>query len=50
MSSYHFVGVGGSGMSALAQVLAARGNRVSGSDRNYDLGVNLPLFDWLSQM
>jgi len=48
MSSYHFVGVGGSGMSALAQVLAARGNRVSGSDRNYDLGVNLPLFDRLS--
>ena len=48
MYSYHFVGVGGSGMSALAQVLAARGNRVSGSDRNYDLGVNLPLFDWLS--
>ena len=48
MTSYHFVGVGGSGMSALAQVLAARGNRVSGSDRNYDLGVNLPLFDWLA--
>ncbi|MEW5801927.1 MAG: Mur ligase family protein [bacterium] len=48
MSSYHFVGVGGSGMSSLAQVLAARGVRVSGSDRNYDLGINLPLFDWLS--
>ncbi|MCB7130136.1 MAG: hypothetical protein J3T61_11430, partial [Candidatus Brocadiales bacterium] len=31
--SYHFVGLGGSGMSALAQVLRARGHRVSGSDR-----------------
>ncbi|MEW6380762.1 MAG: Mur ligase domain-containing protein [bacterium] len=50
MSSYHFVGVGGSGMSALAQVLIGRGNKVSGSDRSYDLGVNLPLFDWLSSL
>lgn len=28
----HFIGIGGIGMSALAQVLAARGHRVSGSD------------------
>jgi len=30
---YHFVGIGGIGMSAIAQVLLARGFRVSGSDR-----------------
>jgi UDP-N-acetylmuramate--alanine ligase len=29
---YHFVGIGGIGMSAIAQVLLARGFRVSGSD------------------
>ena len=32
----HFVGVGGSGMSALAQYHAARGGRVTGSDRAFD--------------
>ncbi|HOS44048.1 MAG TPA: Mur ligase domain-containing protein, partial [Armatimonadota bacterium] len=31
---YHFVGIGGIGMSALAQVLLARGLRVSGSDQH----------------
>jgi UDP-N-acetylmuramate--alanine ligase len=30
---YHFVGIGGIGMSAIAQVLLARGFRVSGSDK-----------------
>src|SRR3990172_12739120 len=34
--SYHFVGVGGIGMSAIAQVLNEQGHTVSGSDRNYD--------------
>ena len=29
---YHFVGIGGIGMSAIAQILLARGFRVSGSD------------------
>ena len=29
---YHFVGIGGIGMSAIAQILLARGMRVSGSD------------------
>ena len=29
----HFIGIGGSGLSALAQVMLARGWRVSGSDR-----------------
>jgi len=36
----HFAGVGGSGMSALAQFLAMRGERVSGSDRAFDRGLN----------
>ncbi|HEX5322872.1 MAG TPA: UDP-N-acetylmuramate--L-alanine ligase [Capsulimonadaceae bacterium] len=30
--SYHFVGIGGAGMSALARILAAKGERVTGSD------------------
>ena len=34
----HFAGVGGSGMSALAQYLAQRGGRASGSDRGFDQG------------
>ncbi|MBL7077993.1 MAG: UDP-N-acetylmuramate--alanine ligase, partial [Kiritimatiellae bacterium] len=34
----HLVGVGGIGMSALAQVLVARGGRVTGSDRALDRG------------
>ncbi len=34
----HFVGVGGSGMSALAQFCAAKGTPVSGSDRGFDRG------------
>jgi UDP-N-acetylmuramate--alanine ligase len=32
VSSYHFVGVGGIGMSAIARILLARGESVSGSD------------------
>ena len=34
----HFAGVGGSGMSALAQYLVMRGGRSSGSDRGFDRG------------
>jgi UDP-N-acetylmuramate--alanine ligase len=34
----HFVGVGGSGMSALAQFHALAGQRVTGSDRAFDAG------------
>ncbi|MBF0216519.1 MAG: UDP-N-acetylmuramate--L-alanine ligase [Candidatus Omnitrophica bacterium] len=30
--NYHFIGIGGIGMSALAHVLLAKGNRISGSD------------------
>jgi UDP-N-acetylmuramate--alanine ligase len=36
----HFVGVGGSGMSALAQYVAQRGGCASGSDRSFDQGRN----------
>jgi len=38
----HFAGVGGSGMSALAQFVAMRGGRASGSDRSFDRGLNGP--------
>lgn len=31
---YHFVGIGGCGMSALAEMLTQRGHTISGSDRN----------------
>ncbi len=34
----HFAGVAGSGMSALAQFVAMRGGRASGSDRSFDRG------------
>lgn len=47
MKRYHFVGVGGSGMSALALVIRARGNQVSGSDRSYDQGLNQEFFQFL---
>jgi len=36
----HFAGAGGSGMSALAQYVAMRGGRASGSDRSFDQGRN----------
>lgn len=35
---YFFCGVGGSGMMPLAMIVAARGSRVSGSDRSLDQG------------
>lgn len=38
MDRVHLVGIGGVGMSALAQVLLDRGNAVSGSDRLLDSG------------
>ena len=38
MAHYHFVGVAGIGMSALAQLVRAQGDRVTGSDRYFDLG------------
>jgi len=36
---FHFVGIAGSGMSALAQFLARKGAPVSGSDRSFDRGL-----------
>ena len=45
--SYHFVGVGGIGMSAIAQVLREQGHIVSGSDRNYDKQITPYLFSAL---
>ena len=36
--NYFFCGVGGSGMMPLAMIVAARGSRVSGSDRSLDQG------------
>jgi UDP-N-acetylmuramate--alanine ligase len=36
----HFAGAAGSGMSALAQYVAQRGGRASGSDRSFDRGLN----------
>lgn len=38
MANYHFVGVAGIGMSALAQLARARGENVTGSDRFFDRG------------
>jgi UDP-N-acetylmuramate--alanine ligase len=38
MKSYFFVGIGGSGMLPLAQIVRARGHEVAGSDRSLDQG------------
>ncbi|UJS21279.1 MAG: UDP-N-acetylmuramate--L-alanine ligase [Candidatus Brocadia sp.] len=46
--SYHFVGVGGIGMSAIAQVLKAQGHMVSGSDRNFDKHITTDVFSKLA--
>ncbi len=45
---YHFSGVGGSGMAPLALLAASLGATVTGSDRNRDRGVALPVFDHLA--
>jgi len=45
--TYYFVGIGGSGMSSLAQLLRQRGASVRGSDRSYDRRQNLSLFNKL---
>jgi len=38
MKSYFFVGIGGSGMLPLAEIVAAQGHKVAGSDRSLDQG------------
>lgn len=45
--SYHFTGIGGIGMSAIAQVLKEQGHRVSGSDRNFDKRITTGIFSKL---
>ena len=47
MKSFHFIGVGGIGMSALAAGAAACGFRVTGSDRGADQVENQPLMNAL---
>jgi UDP-N-acetylmuramate--alanine ligase len=47
MNSYFFCGIGGSGMSAIAQVLRRRGAQVRGSDRGFDRGQNQATADAL---
>lgn len=46
---YHFSGVGGSGMAPLALLAASLGADVTGSDRNRDRGVALPIFEHLQR-
>lgn len=45
---YFFVGIGGSGMSALADIMRLHGHRVSGSDRGRDMGQGMDKFKVLS--
>lgn len=42
---YFFVGIGGSGMSALADMIRSQGHTVSGSDRGHDHGDSPDKFD-----
>ncbi|HZE20310.1 MAG TPA: Mur ligase domain-containing protein, partial [Candidatus Angelobacter sp.] len=46
---YHFSGVGGSGMAPLSQFVALLGAHVTGSDRNLDRGLSLPVFDAVAE-
>jgi UDP-N-acetylmuramate--alanine ligase len=47
MASYFFVGLGGSGMLPLAEIVKAGGAQVAGSDRAYDQGRTPEKFDAL---
>ncbi|WP_315763650.1 glutamate ligase domain-containing protein [Sphingomonas sp. Y38-1Y] len=47
---YFFVGVGGSGMTPLAMILAGRGARIAGSDRTLDQGRLAPKFQALRDL
>lgn len=49
MKHYHFSGIAGCGMSALAQAAIHCGHHISGSDRYQDLGIKIPALDsfWL---
>ena len=48
-SQYHFVGVAGVGMSAVAQAVGFGGCAVTGSDRHCDQGVPVPVLDKLAK-
>ncbi|MEQ7873149.1 Mur ligase family protein [Sphingomonas sp. ASV193] len=48
--TYHFCGVGGSGMLPLAAIVRASGARVSGSDRALDAGRLAAKFDYLRSL
>lgn len=50
MTHYFFCGIGGSGMSSIAQVLLSKGHSVSGSDRAYDQGHSANKFDTLKNI
>lgn len=47
MANYYFSGIGGIGMSALAQIIKAQGHNVAGSDRNYDRKLDFKIFNQL---
>ncbi|MCK5297053.1 MAG: UDP-N-acetylmuramate--alanine ligase [Alphaproteobacteria bacterium] len=49
LKKYFFCGIGGSGMSPLAQVLSRQDCIVCGSDRSYDQNKNRALFENLTQ-
>ncbi len=49
MQSIHFIGIGGVGMSALAQAFLDKGWQVSGSDRLLSLGQTTPLLEALQK-
>jgi UDP-N-acetylmuramate--alanine ligase len=48
MTAYFFVGIGGSGMLPLAEIVRAQGAEVAGSDRALDQGRTTPKFDALA--
>lgn len=51
MKKIHFSGIGGNGMSALAQLHAMSGDTITGSDRLLDKGyTSLPIWDKLTQL
>ena len=48
--TYHFCGIGGSGMLPLAAIVRATGARVTGSDRSLDAGRLAAKFDYLRSL
>jgi UDP-N-acetylmuramate--alanine ligase len=49
VKKYYFVGIGGSGMSSLAQLMNLKGNKVAGSDRSFDQKKNRLFFNKLQK-